>query len=207
MKVRTSKDTFVWGAIDHTNSNTQVAIDPDRGFSVSNNTIFFSTGIWETTILKLNHELDVLSKKLLATSVAYDIEPIPIKLHINSGGGSVFEGISAQDNILNCRVPVHTVIDGVVASAATFLSLAGTKRSMYRNAWFMIHQIRGGNWGTYTQLNDQKINFDQFMDQLKALYKERSNVPVDKLDEILEHDIFWDAETCLEYGLIDEIIG
>ena len=44
------------------------------------------------------------------------------------------------------------------------------------------------------------------MDTIKNVYKEYTEVPMKKIDEILKHDLFWDAKICLEYGLIDEII-
>ena len=44
------------------------------------------------------------------------------------------------------------------------------------------------------------------METIKRVYKEYTKVPMKKLDEILKHDLLWDAETCLEYGLIDNII-
>ena len=44
------------------------------------------------------------------------------------------------------------------------------------------------------------------MDTIKNVYKEYTKVPVKKLDEILKHDLLWDAKKCLDYGLVDEII-
>ena len=44
------------------------------------------------------------------------------------------------------------------------------------------------------------------MKNIKNIYKEYTKIPMKKLNEILKHDLFWDANTCLEYGMIDEII-
>ena len=44
------------------------------------------------------------------------------------------------------------------------------------------------------------------MKTIKDVYKKYTKVPMKKLDEILKHDLLWDAKTCKEYGLIDEII-
>ena len=41
---------------------------------------------------------------------------------------------------------------------------------------------------------------------IKDIYDEHTKIPKKKLKEILKHDLWFDAETCLEYGLIDEII-
>jgi ATP-dependent protease ClpP protease subunit len=44
------------------------------------------------------------------------------------------------------------------------------------------------------------------MKNIKNIYKEYTKIPMKKLNEILKHDLMWDAKTCLEYGMIDEII-
>jgi ATP-dependent protease ClpP protease subunit len=44
------------------------------------------------------------------------------------------------------------------------------------------------------------------MTTIKNVYKKYTEVPMEKIDEILKHDLMWDAEKCLEYGLIDEVI-
>jgi len=44
------------------------------------------------------------------------------------------------------------------------------------------------------------------MNTIKSVYKEYTKVPMKKLDEILKHDLLWDAETCKSMGLIDKII-
>ena len=55
-------------------------------------------------------------------------------------------------------------------------------------------------------LDNEKQNLDLMMNTIKNVYKEHTKLPMKKLDEILKHDLMWDAKTCLKYGLIDEII-
>ena len=49
-------------------------------------------------------------------------------------------------------------------------------------------------------------NVDNMMKTIRNVYLEYTKIPKKKLDEILEHDLWLDAETCLKYGLVDEII-
>ena len=49
-------------------------------------------------------------------------------------------------------------------------------------------------------------NCDLFMSIIMDIYTEHTKIPKKKLNEILKRDLWFDAETCLEYGLIDEII-
>jgi len=44
------------------------------------------------------------------------------------------------------------------------------------------------------------------METIRTVYTEHTKVPTEELDEILKHDLLWDAKKCLEYGLVDEII-
>jgi len=111
-----------------------------------------------------------------------------------------------MDTILRTKVPVHTYVDGFAASAATFLSVVGEKRFMSRNSYMLIHQLSSQLWGKYSEIEDEKKNLDLMMETIKNVYREYTRVPMDKIDEILKHDLLWDAKQCLEYGLIDEII-
>jgi len=131
---------------------------------------------------------------------------IPIYLHIQSYGGEIFSGFSAMDNILMCKSPVITIVDGVCASAGTFLSIVGKKRLITKNSYMLIHQLSSFHWGKYSELEDQKQNMDNFMIKIKEIYTEYTKIPKVVLDDILKHDLFFDANRCLEYGLVDEII-
>ena len=70
----------------------------------------------------------------------------------------------------------------------------------------LIHQLSTGFFGTYDQFGDKRKNLDQFMKFIKDLYISRTNLTSKDLDKLLKHDLMWDAEKCLEVGLVDEII-
>jgi ATP-dependent protease ClpP protease subunit len=55
-------------------------------------------------------------------------------------------------------------------------------------------------------MEDDMENSKMLMDKIKNIYKEHTKIPKKELDNILKHDIWWEAEKCLEYGLIDELI-
>ena len=77
---------------------------------------------------------------------------------------------------------------------------------MSRNSYMLVHQLSTQFWGTYSNFEDEKQNLDLMMKNIKNIYKEYTKIPMKKLNEILKHDLMWDAKTCLEYGMIDEII-
>ena len=180
--------------------------DNDKHISVQDNKIYFYSGVNRNSCVELNKKIGEMESKSLTLSKTLGILPPSIKLFINSGGGSIVSGIASMDTILRTQVPVHTYVDGFSASAATFLTVVGEKRFMSRNSYMLIHQLSSNFWGTYSNFEDEKENLDLMMKTIKDIYKKYTKLPMKKLDEMLKHDLMWDAQTCLEYGIIDEII-
>ena len=173
-----------------------------------NNTIYFYSGVSRPKVLKLNKALVSISNNIRIKDIisGYDSKA-HIKLHINSYGGSVFAGLAAYDYIINSKVPVETVIDGCAASAATIMSVAGAHRTMHASSCMLVHQLSGVMWGKFQAMKDDMENSKMLMQKIKNIYKKHTKIPKNKLDEILSRDIWWDADQCLEYGLVDEIIA
>jgi len=178
----------------------------EKHISVQDNKIYFYSGVNRNACCELNKKIGELEAKALTLSKNLDMDSPPIKLFINSGGGTIVSGIASMDTILRSKVPVHTYVDGFSASAATFLTVVGTERYMSRNSYMLVHQLSTQFWGTYSNFEDEKQNLDLMMKNIKNIYKEYTKIPMKKLNEILKHDLLWDANTCLEYGMIDEII-
>ena len=180
---------------------------PEKHIAVHENKIYYYAGVNRESSAELNKKIGELESKSLTLKHNLDLEQPPIlKLLINSGGGSITAGISSMDTILRCKVPVETYVDGFCASAGTFLSVVGDTRYMSRNSYMLIHQLSSSFWGKYSEFEDEKQNLDLMMKTIKNVYKKYTKLPMQKLDEILKRDLMWDAEKCLEYGLIDEII-
>jgi ATP-dependent Clp endopeptidase proteolytic subunit ClpP len=179
---------------------------PEKHIAVHENKIYYYANVNRESAVELNKKIGELESKSLTMSITLDVDTPPIKLLINSGGGSITAGISSMDTILRSKVPVETYVDGFCASAATFLSVVGSKRFMSRNSYMLIHQLSTNFWGKYSEFEDEKQNLDLMMTTIKNVYKEYTKVPMKKIDEILKHDLLWNAETCLKYGLIDNII-
>ena len=180
---------------------------PEKHISVHENKIYYYSGVNRESASELNKKIGEIESKSLTLSNTLDLDQPPtLRIYINSGGGSVTAGISSMDTILRTKVPVHTYVDGFAASAATFLSVVGNYRFMSRNSYMLIHQLSSAFWGTYSNFEDEKQNLDLMMKTIKNVYKKYTKVPMKELNTILKHDLLWDAEKCLEYGLIDEII-
>lgn len=202
--------------------------------NTSTNSIYFNAGINSKTMSSLIEALLSMEQKILKKQKSikrkfkeikkddkdkdidledYEeqfeikIEPKPIMLYITSNGGYVYQVFSAIDTIRGMKVPVHTVCKGFVASAGTLLSLAGKKRYITESSYMLIHELRAGHWGKFTYLSESLENSKQLMEHIKSYYLIRTKMTADELEEQLKKDVSWNAQTCLEKGLVDEIIN
>jgi len=207
-------EDFYWGKIwgkkeeppkEGTKAQPEEKVRPSF-IEVVENRIYFYSDINTDKILQLNRNLRNKGIDLQREAMVQEREPANLFLHIQSYGGSIFAGMAGMDEIIKSIVPVHTMIDGCCASAATFLSVCGKKRFINRHAYMLIHQLSSFMWGKYEEFKDEIQNLDKIMVMIKKVYGEYTKIPTKKLEEILKHDLWFDANECKEYGLVDEIV-
>ena len=187
------------------NTNSTNRNDGANVTRVSENNVYFYGDILESNALELNSILHDLDKKLTITKTFLDIKP-HINLRINSYGGSLFAGLATVDCIRNLDCDVHSYIEGAAASSATIISVICAKRYIGKYSKMLIHQLSSSAYGKYTELEDDMENNAHLMDTIKTIYKEYTKVPMKKLNAILKRDLWFDAKTCVELGLVDVIL-
>ncbi len=131
-----------------------------------------------------------------------------ITLYINSPGGSITSGMAIYDTMNYIKCDVNTVVVGMAASMAAFLSSAGTKGKRYAlpNSEIMIHQPLGGAQGQVTEMEISLNRIIKMKEKLNKILAANSNHTVKRVAKDTERDYFMSAEEALEYGLIDKII-
>ena len=135
-----------------------------------NNSIFFHCEVSRNNVLQLIEKLHE------AKNEANKFTPAIIRLYIHSEGGDAYAGLSAMNHIQTLGIPVFTIADGFVASAATFMLLAGVKRFAMPNSTILIHQFSTTFWGKYADLIDELENSHQLMKSFRALYSNRTHL-------------------------------
>ena len=123
----------------------------------ANDKIFFYCDVTKKTILTLIESL----KK--ATDFALKNDKNKIFLYIHSSGGDAFAGLSGMMHIEKNRIEVVCIVDGFVASAATFLLLGAKERLGTKYSYILIHQITTGFWGKYSDMVDEMQNSNNLM--------------------------------------------
>ena len=167
------------------------------------NKIYFYEDIDKETIIALIKEIQTLTYELQLQASKYSFEP-HINLHIYSPGGDAFMGLSIYDFIRKNPVPIHTYIDGNIASAATFMFLAGTKRFMSPNSTVLIHQVSTSFWGKFEDLKDEVKNTTEIMKIVRNLYSENTTMKKKDIDAILKRELFLNFAECEKNGFITD---
>jgi ATP-dependent Clp protease protease subunit len=175
--------------------------------SVINNEIYFYEDVTTTTIRILCNHVKRLENEMLKMQCDYKLETPPsIYINIHSYGGDVYAGLAAMNTLEKCRVPVVTVVDGFVASAATFILLGGHQRWMREHSQVLIHQIRGESWGKYEDLKDEMQNTEVLMNIIQTIYVDKSDFPAKKIRKIIKKELTMTSQQCLDYGIVDTIM-
>jgi len=133
---------------------------------------------------------------------------LPIKVFINTPGGSADDGFALFDMIRFVRCPVYTVCVGLNASAGTLVLLGAPRERRFAlpNARIMIHQPSGGARG---RASDIEITADEIM-KLRRRANELIAAETGKTVEQVEHDTdrdYWlSADEAKKYGIISRVI-
>lgn len=131
-----------------------------------------------------------------------------INVHINSTGGNAFDGIAMYQQLKICGMIVNTYIDGVAASAASIIAMAGTKRYIAKSAKIMIHEASTGAWGNAELLRGQAELLESLKDSSASIYATATGKPKEEVMEWMKPgaETWFDADQSLAAGLVDEIV-
>lgn len=178
----------------------------DLDVEADDNHIYFYTDVTKESVLNLNKNIFKLEAEMLHAGNVLGIATPEINIHINSPGGSLFDGLASVDYVRRCRAPIHSIVEGTAASAATLISVMAHRRSINKHSYMLIHQLSSGLIGKYEELVDDMENNKALMKAIKQIYLERTKIPENLLKEILKKDLYFDAKQCLKYGLVDQIL-
>lgn len=190
---------------------TQVAAVQKLTVETIDNHVYFYSAVDSDRCLALIRALRELDVRLRTEHMSRQLRishpPTPIWLHINSGGGSLFDALGVADQIPLIATPIYSLVEGFCASAATLIAMSCNHRCMTPSAFMLIHQFSAMVWGTYEEFKDEMKLFDMAMKRLVDFYVGHSKVPEAEVKEILKHDSWFDAGGCVDRGFVDEIYG
>lgn len=129
----------------------------------------------------------------------------PIKIYVDSYGGSLTDTFTMVDSIKMSKTPVWTICIGCAYSGGFFTMLAGHRRIAYPRASFLFHEGATGTSGTASQFENYTMFYKKQLLLLKELVIENTNLTEEDYKEIKKDDVWYDTKEALEKGIIDEI--
>lgn len=127
-----------------------------------------------------------------------------ITLHINSPGGSVWEGLAIY-NILKGQ-NADVVIEGLAASMASVIALAGNTVKMAKNSMMMIHNPATMAWGEEKDLQKQAGILAMIKDQMIDIYSNKTGLSKEEVSSIMDAETWYTPEEAKAKGFCDVII-
>ncbi len=130
-----------------------------------------------------------------------------IDLHINSPGGDIFDGVTIFNALVQHRAQVTTYVDGLAASAASFITQAGDRRVMAQTATMMIHDGQGVVVGDAADMRDMADLLDKESNIIAGIYARRAGGDVADWRARMQDTAWFNADEAVTAGLADEIQG
>jgi ATP-dependent Clp endopeptidase proteolytic subunit ClpP len=128
-----------------------------------------------------------------------------LTVRINSPGGVVTEGLAIFNALKRHKGGVIVQIDALAASMATYIALAGAPIRMAENAYFMIHNVTGGAWGTPDEMRRAADVAEKMQKGIVAAYVAKTGKTVEEIEEKMDEETWFTAEEAKDFGFIDEI--
>ena len=168
--------------------------------------IYFNGKVEDKSVDKLIDDIREANKTKEDKGI--QIIPKPILIHINSVGGSLYDGMRFLSVFKISSVPIATIIDNYSFSAATFLSIHSPYRVMTKNSFCLLHNY---SYSGIIRLNREKLfsklnEFETYFSNIIDMYLKKTNFKKEELNELLQHDLYLNYKYCLEKKIVDRII-
>jgi ATP-dependent protease ClpP protease subunit len=130
----------------------------------------------------------------------------PVSLHINSAGGDVFSG-RAMASAIASHGNVTAYIDGLAASAATYVALAAKEVHIADGAMFMIHNAWSLAYGNKNDMRDTADLLEKIDATIVNDYKKKTNLDEAEIVAMMDAETWLNAQEALDKGFVDFIFN
>jgi ATP-dependent Clp endopeptidase proteolytic subunit ClpP len=130
-------------------------------------------------------------------------------IYVNSPGGLVTDAMAMHDLIVDMRnqgKQVNTIGRGIIASAATYILMAGNS-SMSENSWFMIHNVSGYAWGDVNQVEQMAVTLRKFNDAARDFYAKATGKRKEDITKMMDAETWMTAEEAKQHGFVSSVSG
>ena len=128
-----------------------------------------------------------------------------LTLRINSPGGSVFDGVAIYNALKRHQAKVTVWIDGIAASIASMVAMAGDEVVMPENAMLVLHDPSGLVMGTAADMRATADALDKMAAAMVAAYRDKSGADDAEIEALMAAETWLSAEEAVELGLADRV--
>ena len=129
-----------------------------------------------------------------------------LRVRVNSPGGSVFEGIAIANALRSHPANVVIQVDGIAASIASVIAMAGNRIEMSPNTMLMIHDASGLCMGNASDMAEMEELLDLISDNIADAYSARAGGTREQWRERMRSETWYLPEDAVDAGLADEAI-
>ena len=127
-----------------------------------------------------------------------------ITVRVNSGGGDVFDGVTIYNRLKQHKAKIKVIVDGLAASIASIIALAGDEIIMAEGAMMMIHKPWTGAYGNSNDFDEISRRLLEIEDQLVGIYLRRGkNLTRQEIKDMLKAETWLDASQAKAMGFAD----
>lgn len=123
-----------------------------------------------------------------------------INLSINSGGGSVFDGIAIYNMLKSHKATVNVYIEGLAASIASVIAMAGDTITMRSGSMMMVHMPWTLSQGNAEEMRKTADTLEKTGDSIVDIYSERTGISSDDIRNIMNDETWLSAEEAVKQG-------
>lgn len=129
----------------------------------------------------------------------------PVTIRLNSQGGNVIDGLAIYNLLDQYQAEKTVVVDGMALSIASVVAMAGNRREIAENAWFMVHNPNNEASGDGDQLRDMATLLDGMRDQLAGIYAKKSGKTPDECKSLMAVETWMTGKQAVEAGFFDTL--
>lgn len=132
-------------------------------------------------------------------------ETTSVTCSINSGGGFVFEGFAIYNALARHKGDVTMVVDGLAASMASLICMAGNTIQMPTNSFMMVHNPSGLVWGEAVDMREMADLLDKLRSPMLATYAARTGNTTEDIAAMMDATTWMNAEDAKAAGFCDQV--
>lgn len=148
-----------------------------------------------------------MSAKQFATELSALGSVNTINIRINSEGGSVFDGMAIYNQLDRHQAQIEVDVDGLAASIASVIAMAGDTISIAENAMMMIHDPWTAAFGDSSDLRKTADLLDTIKGQIANTYSKRTGMALDQVAALMSEETWMDSKTAHKAGFVDRVSG